>query len=287
MFGYIIEEENRIQTFLELEYALAGTYSLVSHLKEISLYEDEIAIYQLIRNQVRKYKTPPNRKTEDERNKAIRNLLDRSISSSEVKDIFAMVGIPTPDVSIITDDFLRDFQKDKKHEDLRLKLLEKILYDVIYVRLGVKTNRGKSFKDLLEATLKRYHAREISLSELIARIKETRDKLNRDEKTRNELGLTPEELSFYEAITYQAEKSFDNQFLADILKEVVRVVKAKLKPDWTEDYKEQVRAGVENAVKLVLRKKGLQEEQFLFLYPRIIEHAKVLYHDYPLTGTDG
>lgn len=150
MFGYIIEEENRIQTFLELEYALAGTYSLVSHLKEISLYEDEIAIYQLIRNQVRKYKTPPNRKTEDERNKAIRNLLDRSISSSEVKDIFAMVGIPTPDVSIITDDFLRDFQKDKKHEDLRLKLLEKILYDAIHVRLGVKTNRQKTTRNKSE-----------------------------------------------------------------------------------------------------------------------------------------
>jgi|GEM_PF-2748090 type I site-specific restriction-modification system R (restriction) subunit len=150
MFGYIIEEENRIQTFLELEYALAGTYSLVSHLKEISLYEDEIAIYQLIRNQVHKYKTPPNRKTEDERNKAIRSLLDKSISSSEVKDIFAMVGIPTPDVSIITDDFLRDFQKDKKHEDLRLKLLEKILYDAIHVRLGVKTNRQKTTRNKSE-----------------------------------------------------------------------------------------------------------------------------------------
>ena len=42
------------------------------------------------------------------------------------------------------------FQKEKKHEDLRLNLLEKILYDAIHVRLGVKTNRQKTTRNKSE-----------------------------------------------------------------------------------------------------------------------------------------
>lgn len=286
MFGFVIEDEKTMQIFLEKVSSVSRSFSLVSHLKSVSSYSDEVAIYQLIESQVRKYKTPPRREIEERREQAIRSLLDRSISSGEVKDIFALVGIPTPGVSIITDEFLRDLQENKKYENLRLKLLEKILYDSINIRFSVFPKKKKSFKELLEATLKRYHAREISLSELLARIKETRDKIN-EEDSNNDLELSPEELSFYEAVTFQAEKSFDNKFLADLLRDVVKVLKTKLKPDWTEDYKEQVRAGVENAVKLILKKKGVKEEQFKFLYPRIIEHAKVLYHDWPLTGTEG
>lgn len=287
MFGFVIEEESRILKFLELESAVTNAFSLIRQLDSMNGFADEISVYQYVRNQVRKYKTPPKQKMEDERNNAIKSLLDRSISSGEVKDIFSIVGIPIPDVSIITDEFLRDFEENKKYENLRLKLLEKIIHDTIRIRFSNYPSKTKSFSVMLKNTLKKYHAREISIAELLIRIKEIRDKLSKEEQARNDLGLSPEEFSFYEAITYQSEKVFDNKFLADILRDIVKVLKTKLKPNWTEDHKAQTRAAIENAIKLVLKKKGVKEEQLLFLYPRIIDHAKVLYHDYPLTGTDG
>lgn len=71
-----------------------------------------------------------------------------------------------------------------------------------------------------------------------------------------ELGLTQEEMSFYEAVTYQQEKALDNEFLADILHDIVKSIKSKLRIDWTQPHRQQVRASVESAVKLVLMKKG-------------------------------
>jgi len=283
VFGTIIESnESKIKDFLDVENSMSGSYSLISHLDEMKKYADEVAFYQLIRNQVRKYIKGATGKITD-KEKAVMDLIDRSISSEGVKDLFALAGLEAPDVSIITEEFLKNFKEDK-NVDLRLKLLEKILGDEVGVRLKKNKTKKKSFMKLLEETLTRYHKREITLMELLKQFKAIKDDIDSDEKKMKELGLTSEEMSFYEAVTYHAEKSMDNTFLADILRDVVKAIRTKLNIDWTEPHRQQVRAAVESSVKLVLMKKGVKDEQFKFLLPRIMEHAEEFYREWPLVG---
>ena len=73
-------------------------------------------------------------------------------------DVFAASGIEKPDISILDDDFLQTF-KDKPHQNLRLKLLEKLIRDEIRHRAAKNLAQAKGFRELLEETLKKYHNR--------------------------------------------------------------------------------------------------------------------------------
>jgi len=113
VFGTIIEsDESKIKDFLDVENSMSGSYSLISHLDEMKKYADEVAFYQLIRNQVRKYIKGATGKITD-KEKAVMDLIDRSISSEGVKDLFALAGLEAPDLSIITEEFIKNFKEDK------------------------------------------------------------------------------------------------------------------------------------------------------------------------------
>jgi len=88
---------------------------------------DEVLFHQRVRKQV--LKTKPGTKVKKSLEEAVRDLVDDHVASDgAVVDIFRLAGIETPDLSILDDPFLQTF-KDRPHEDLRLKLLHKLLAD--------------------------------------------------------------------------------------------------------------------------------------------------------------
>jgi len=54
--------------------------------------------------------------------------------------------------------------------------------------------------------------------------------------------------------------------------------------DWTKPHRENVKAGVMAAVKMVVRRKGIKAEQFDFILNRVMEQAVALYGDWPLVA---
>jgi type I restriction enzyme R subunit len=97
---------------------------------------------------------------DEQKAKAVRELLDRSLESKGVVDIFAAAGIEKADISILAEKFLEEF-KSHEHENLRLKLLAKILADEIRVREKMNLAKYRSFKEMLGQTLQKYHNRVI------------------------------------------------------------------------------------------------------------------------------
>ncbi len=61
-------------------------------------------------------------------------------------------------------------------------------------------------------------------------------------------------------------------------------VKRNLKVDWTKAHRENVKAGVMAAVKMVLRRKGVKAQQFDFIFNCVMEQAVALYEDWPLVA---
>ena len=255
--GHLTETDELRDEFLAAEAKLNSAFSLVNHLPDCIGYADEVVFYQLLRKQLLKTTSGPTPQDQD-RAKAVCDLLDRSIESKGVVDIFAAAGIEKADISILDESFLEEF-KSHEQENLRVKLLAKILADEIRVREKTNLAKYRSFKEMLEQTLQKYHNRAIQAADVVRVMLEIRKDIDNEATRGKVLNLTPEEIAFYDAVAANMATLFDEKTLCDLIRDVVQSVKKNLKVDWTKPHREDVKAGVRAAVKTVLRKRGVKK----------------------------
>lgn len=278
VFGTLVEDEERREAFLAAESKLSRGFLLVRHLDECRGYADEVVFFQMVRKQIQK--TMPGPKPGKGVEQAIRDLLDDAVESEGVVDIFSVAGLPKADISILDDAFLQTF-KDKPQENLRLKLLEQLLRDEISRRRARNLAKAKSFQELLEETLRRYHARLVDAAAVIQAMIEIRKEMDGDDERTAELGLNEDELAFYDAVTANLEGIYEERFLADLIHQVVESVQRNLKVDWTQPHRSSVKAGVRLAVKRVLRQNDVRAEDLDRFVDLVLEQAEALYGDWP------
>jgi type I restriction enzyme R subunit len=92
-------------------------------------------------------------------------------------------------------------------------------------------------------------------------IKINKDMQNDDRRARL-LGLSEEELAFYDAVETNYKVIYGNEYLCGLVHEVVQVIKRNLKVDWIQPHREDIKAAVRTAVKRVLRSKGVKASDF-------------------------
>ena len=280
-YGQMIETDEKRDEFLAAEKKLSSAYSLVKHLPDCMARADEVAFYQIVRAELRK--TLPKSRLAAEQERAVKDLIDRSISSYGVVDIFKAAGLDRPDISILDEKFLQEYTS-KEQENLRLKLLEKLVMDEIDLRQRKNLRKYGSFKELLEEMLRRYHNNAITAAEVVQTMIKIRQEMASEDRRKAETGLSDEELAFYDAVAELKDTAYDEPFLCDLVRDVVQAVKRNLKVDWTKPHREDVKAGVMAAVKMTLRRKGIKAEQFEFILNRVMEQATALYENWPIAA---
>ena len=281
LYGRFVETDEKRETFLTAEKQLSASYSLIKHLSDCMTHADEVAFYQMIRGELKK--TLPGTRPTVEREKAVRDLIDRSITSEGAVDIFKAAGLPKPNISILDEKFLEEF-KSKKQENLRLKLLEKLLLDEIQLRERRNLKKYRSFKEILQEILLRYHNNALTAAEVIQEMIKIRQEMLSEDRRKTETGLSDEEIAFYDAISGLGEEAYDMPFLCNLVREIFQAVKRNLKVDWTKPHRQDVKAGVVAAVKMVLRRKKIKAEQFDFILNRVMKQAEALYEDWPMAA---
>jgi type I restriction enzyme R subunit len=280
-YVWLTEEEERTEAFLKAELRLTKSYLLVQHLDEAIPLADEVICYQRMRGQLGKLRPGENREQALER--AVRDIVDDHVESDGVVDIFKLAGIEAADVSILDDDFLQTF-KDKPYENLRLKLLAKLMADEIRLKAARNLAKAKSFKELLQKTMDRYHKRVIDAAAVVQAIVDMKKEMDADARRTKLLGLSEEELAFYDAVHDNYAKVYDEPLLRDLIHDVVHAIKLNLKVDWTESHREDVKAAVRAAVKRSLRKRGVKAEDFEPMMAALLQQAEALWKDWPLVG---
>jgi type I restriction enzyme R subunit len=281
VFGVLTDDEELRDHFLQAELRLSRAYLLVKHRDECRPCADEIIFYQRVRKQIVKSMT--GRRPKRDLEKAVRDLVDDSVESEGVVDIFRIAGIERADISILDDNFLQTF-KDKPLENLRLKLLEKLVRDEIQRRERRNLAQAKSFKELLEKTLQKYHNRLIDAAAVIRAMIQIRNDIDAADQRAAALGLSEEELAFYDAVAENYGDVYGAELLRDVIHDVVQTIKRTIKVDWTEPHREDVKATVRAAVKRVLRTKGVKAEDFDALLSHIMGQAEALYGDWPMAA---
>ncbi|MGE5609482.1 MAG: type I restriction endonuclease subunit R [Bacillota bacterium] len=278
VYGHLADDDERRNEFLRAEMRLTQAFLLVKHLDDCRKHADEVIFYQRVRKQISK--ALPGKKPKRDLEQAVRDLVDDTVESEGVVDIFRAAGIPRADISILDDKFLQTF-KDRRLENLRLKLLEQLVRDEIQLRQKKNLAKAKSFRELLEATLQRYHNRLIDAAAVIKAMIAIKKDIEAEDARAKTLNLEPEEVAFYDSVADCVGTIYDQRFLCDLIHDVVQAVKRNLKVDWAEPHREDVKAEVRTAVKRVLRSRGVRAEDFDLLFTRIMAQAEALYANWP------
>jgi len=281
VYGCLMEEEERRDAFLKAELRLTHSFLLVKHFDDCRDYADEIIFYQRVRNQL--LKTRPGAVTPEQVERAVRDLVDDSLGSNEVVDIFEAAGLPKADISILDGDFLQTF-KNATRPNLQVELLTKLLEDEIQRRQKKNQVKAKSFEKLLEQTLQSYHNRLIDATKVIQAFIQIRREMLDDLNRARQLGLEEDELAFYDAVAEKVGDVYNDKFLCDLIRDVVATVKRNLKVAWTEPHREDVEAGVRAAVKRVLGKRNVKKKDFDPIVTRVMYQAEALYAEWPLAA---
>jgi type I restriction enzyme, R subunit len=111
--------ENR--RYQDAVLALSKAFALASSSDEARAIRDEVGFFQTVRAALVKSAEGANRTAAD-REFAIQQILDRAVVSTEIVDVLAAAGITTPDVSILSDEFLAEVQQLEK-KNLALEAL--------------------------------------------------------------------------------------------------------------------------------------------------------------------
>ncbi|MBN1655090.1 MAG: type I restriction endonuclease subunit R [Deltaproteobacteria bacterium] len=255
-------------TELSKAFALA-----VPHDKAIEI-RDDVGFFQAVRTAITK-SSAGDRKSSGEIDLAIRQIVSKAIASDQVVDIFSAAGLKTPDISILSEQFLTEVQA-MQHKNLAVELLRKLLHDEIKTRSRHNLVQARSFAELLEKSIRRYQNRAIEaaqiIEELIALAKEMREAGRRGEK----LKLTQDELAFYDALEVNdsAVKVLGDATLKKIARELVETVRNNVTIDWT--VRESVRAKLRVIVKRILRKYGYPPDKQESATNTVLQQAELL-----------
>jgi type I restriction enzyme R subunit len=235
---------------------------------------DDVAFFQAVRAVLAKG-APGERRTDEELDHAIRQIISKALVTDEVVDIFAAAGLKRPDISILSDEFLGEIRGMPQH-NLAVELLRKLLAGEIRTRSRRNVVQARSFAELLERAIRKYQNRTIEtapvIEELIALAKDMRAANARGE----ELGLSEDELAFYDALETNdsAVKVLGEPTLKTIARELVATVRKNVTIDWT--LRENVRAQMRVLVRRILRRYGYPPDKQEKATQTVLEQAELL-----------
>jgi type I restriction enzyme R subunit len=275
---HILTQENGKKRFIQVVTELSKAFVLAVPNDYALAIRDDVAFFQTIRAAFVKA-TPTEGKTQEELDTAIRQIVSKAVAADEVVDIFAAVGLKSPDISILSDEFLQEV-RGLPQRNLALELLEKLLKDELKVRSRKNLVQARSFGEMLERSIHQYQNRSIEAAKIITELIELAKEMRQARNRGQELGLTEDELAFYDALEVNdsAVKVLGDETLRTIARELVTNIRKNLTIDWT--VKESVRAKLRTTVKHLLRKYKYPPDRQEKAVQTIIEQSELLCRDW-------
>ena len=179
---------------------LSKAFALAVPRDEALAIRDEVAFFQAVKAALVEDEARRSARPEEDLDHAIRQIVAGAIAPGEVIDIFSAAGLQKPDISILSDEFLAEV-RELPQRNLAVELLQKLLNDEI---------KARSRKNLVQARLVRRDARggdaalpepkAIETAQVIEELIELAKELRDADRRGEELGLTDDELAFYDAL---------------------------------------------------------------------------------------
>jgi type I restriction enzyme R subunit len=253
---------------------LSKAFALAAASDEARAIRDEVGFFQAIRAALVKSIATGSRSAA-ERELAIQQIVSRAIVSTEIIDIMQAAGIESPDISILSDDFLAEIRTTEK-KNLALEALRKLINGEVRSQSTRNVVQSKAFTERLEAAVARYHMNALTtvqvLEELIQLAKDIRAARARGEDS----GLSNEEIAFYDALAenQSARDIMGEPTLRVIAHELLMSLKGNISVDWM--HRAATRARMRVLVKRILRKYGYPPDLQDAAVQTVLQQAEAL-----------
>ncbi|OGY17856.1 MAG: DEAD/DEAH box helicase [Candidatus Chisholmbacteria bacterium RIFCSPLOWO2_01_FULL_50_28] len=278
---YILGLEDGQKRYIQAVTELSFAFSLSVPDEEALKIRDEVAFFQSVKAGIRKSGGGGGGggPTDEDYQEAIKQIVSGAIVSDKVIDIYSATGIKTPDISILSDEFLAEV-KDLPHKNLAFEMLKRLLNDEIVTMMRSNLVKSRSFAQMLEETIKKYQNRTIEAAQVIAELVELAKKIKKEKERGGEIGLSPEEVAFYDAlcVNESAIRELGDKILMQIARELVSMLRKNTTIDWT--IKENVQAKLRVYVKKLLRKYNYPPDKQESATQTVLEQANLLCKDW-------
>ena len=238
---------------------------------------NDVAFFEAVRGQITKIEGTDREGTDPSAvlDTAIKQIVSEAMSGTGVIDIYAEAGLAKPDISLIDDEFVAKFKRSKT-PNLQIEMLKRILSEEIR-RVGKRNIvTGRAFSEMLEQSILRYQNRTLDAAQVVAELVELAKGLQAEADRGTALGLSDDELAFYDAIRTNdaAVMELGDDTLRKIAHELVHIVRRDAKTDW--NVKEQVRAKLRSAIKRLLLKYGYPPDKEGTATQLVLDQAEVI-----------
>ncbi|MCL0071939.1 type I restriction endonuclease subunit R [Peptococcaceae bacterium] len=272
---HILSIENGRKRYIDEVTALSKTFAITIPHEQAMVVKDEVAFFQAVKSRLTKFDSTGSGKTDEEMETVIRQVIDKTLVTEQVIDVFDAAGIKKPDISILSEEFLLEV-KNMKHKNIALEVLKKLLNNEIKSRTKKNLVQSKSLKEMLENSIKKYHNRILTAAEVIEELIELAKEIQKMDKEPKEMGLSEYEYGFYTAVANNesARKLMGKDKLRELAVVLFERVRQNTSIDWT--IKENVRAKLRVIVKRTLRQYGYPPDMQKLATETVLKQAELI-----------
>lgn len=251
--NHVLGLDDGKKRFADNALAMSKAFTLCCTLDEAKAVREEVAFLQAIKVLLTKREISAKKKTDEERELAIRQIIGNAVVSGEVVDVFEAVGLDKPNIGLLDDEFLAEV-RNLPEKNLAVELLERLLEGEIKSKFASNLAQEKKFSELLDSVIKRYQNRSIETAQVIEELIEMAKKFAAASKRGDALGLNDDELAFYDALANNeaSVRELGDEILAKIAHELTESLRQNVTVDWSN--RDSVRAKLRLMVKRILRK---------------------------------
>ena len=250
-FIIAVNKEREKEDFLKESLLLHQALSLCSSITDESL-RIEAAFFESVRVLVLRLINQGGKKriSLPEMNARINALLKQSIKSEGVINLFSDIS---QEFSLFDPKFLEEISK-MKERNLAIELLRKLIAEQVQIYRRTNVVKAEKFSEIIQSSMNRYLNGMLTNEQVIEEMLNLAKQIAAAHNEGDKLGLTADELAFYDALTKpQAIKDFyENEELIAITKELADTLRKNRTIDWQK--REDARAKMRMLIKRLLKK---------------------------------
>ncbi|EQK46744.1 type I site-specific deoxyribonuclease, HsdR family protein [[Clostridium] bifermentans ATCC 19299] len=247
-------EQDEQKEFKQTCIELAKAHSLCAATDEGKKLNVEVSYFKAVKASLMKLTTKGTvKKSKKEIESRVNQMLEKSIISEEVVDVFDALDLKQPEVSILSEEFLAEV-KGITHKNLAVEMLKKLLEGNLKLMEKKNLVKAEKFSEKLQKSLNKYRNQAITnvevMEELIRMANELRDMANEE----NNLGLSEDEIAFYYALTDDAmvKELMNDETLIKIAQELTQAIRVNVTIDF--NVRKSSQAGMRRIIKRLLKK---------------------------------
>ncbi len=251
-------EETLADRYRKLSARLSRMWALAAGSQTLDDVRIDITFHEEVRVWMAKYDAKARKATglpvPDEVLRLLRGIVADATGTSGITDIYDAAGIPKPSLQNLTPAIVRQFM-DADRPHLAIEALRDMLIEEAAAATRSNLVRNRAFSERINELMLRYTNQQLTSAEVIQELAELARTISAENKRGEQFHppLNHAEIAFYDALAEDpsALADMDNEVLAEMARELLKILRNDSRTDWTR--REDVQAKLRASVKRLLR----------------------------------